>query len=102
MLYIFGECTLDTQRYELARAGRVQRLRRKAFQVLAYLLAHADRVVSKHELCAETDVALGCAMPLSAACETAQAAAAQQAHWAYAFFSGASSDERPQASLAMV
>jgi predicted ATPase/DNA-binding winged helix-turn-helix (wHTH) protein len=51
MRYVFGECTLDTQRYELARAGRIQRLRRKAFQVLAYLLAHADRVVSKHELC---------------------------------------------------
>jgi DNA-binding winged helix-turn-helix (wHTH) protein len=53
MRYIFGECTLDTQRYELVRAGRVQRLRRKAFQVLAYLLAQADRVVSKQELCAQ-------------------------------------------------
>jgi len=53
MLYIFGEWALDTQRYELRHAGRVCRLRRKAFQVLAYLLAHADRVVSKHELCAQ-------------------------------------------------
>src|SRR2546426_6640329 len=51
MLYVFGECTLDTQRYELSRAGRISRLRRKAFQVLAYLLAHPDRVVSKQELC---------------------------------------------------
>ncbi len=51
MRYIFGEWTLDTQRYELRRAGRVCRLRRKAFQVLAYLLAHADRVVAKQELC---------------------------------------------------
>src|SRR5215813_4362313 len=51
MLYIFGECTLDTQRAELSRAGRVHRLRRKVFQVLAYLLVHADRVVSKQELC---------------------------------------------------
>jgi len=51
MLYVFGEWTLDTQRYELSRAGRVSRLRRKAFQVLAYLLAHPDRVVSKQELC---------------------------------------------------
>src|SRR6266540_1144828 len=51
MLYVFGEWTLDTQRYELHRAGRVSRLRRKAFQVLAYLLAHPDRVVSKQELC---------------------------------------------------
>src|SRR5712692_4814426 len=51
MRYAFGECILDTQRYELSRAGRVRRLRRKAFQVLAYLLAHPDRVVSKQELC---------------------------------------------------
>src|SRR6266496_6837085 len=51
MLYVFGEWTLDTQRYELSRAGRVRRLRRKAFQVLTYLLAHPDRVVSKQELC---------------------------------------------------
>src|SRR6266542_2290601 len=51
MLYVFGEWTLDTQRYELRRAGRVCRLRRKAFQVLIYLLAHPDRVVTKQELC---------------------------------------------------
>src|ERR1043166_1201650 len=53
MLYIFGEWTLDTQCYELRHAGRVCRLRRRAFQVLAYLLAQADRVVSKQELCAQ-------------------------------------------------
>src|SRR5262249_15798958 len=53
MRYIFGECTLDTQRAELARAGCVSRLRRKVFQVLVYLLAQADRVVSKQELCAQ-------------------------------------------------
>jgi DNA-binding winged helix-turn-helix (wHTH) protein len=50
MLYVFGECTLDTQRYELCRAGRVNRLRHIVFQVLVYLLAHADRFVSKQEL----------------------------------------------------
>src|SRR5262249_1391883 len=50
MRYVFGEWTLDTQRAELCRAGRVCRLRRKAFQVLAYLLAHPDRVVTKQEL----------------------------------------------------
>ena len=50
MLYVFGECTLDTQRYELCRAGRVRRLRYKVFQALVYLLAHADRVISKQEL----------------------------------------------------
>ena len=51
MRYVFGECILDTQRAELCRAGEVRRLRRKAFQVLGYLLAHPDRVVSKQELC---------------------------------------------------
>src|SRR5687768_16467797 len=51
MRYVFGECTLDTQRAELACTGRVYRLRRKVFQALIYLLAHAGRVVSKHELC---------------------------------------------------
>jgi DNA-binding winged helix-turn-helix (wHTH) protein len=50
MLYVFGECTLDTQRYELCRAGRVNRLRHIVFQVLVYLLAHADRFVSKAEV----------------------------------------------------
>src|SRR6059036_1092503 len=51
MLYVFDACTLDTQRAELARAGRVYQLRRKVFQALAYLLAQGDRVVSKQELC---------------------------------------------------
>jgi DNA-binding winged helix-turn-helix (wHTH) protein/tetratricopeptide (TPR) repeat protein len=51
MRYVFGEWTLDTQCYELRRAGRVRPLRRKAFQVLACLLAHADQVVAKQELC---------------------------------------------------
>jgi hypothetical protein len=31
MWYVFGEWTLDTQRAELCRAGRVRRLRRKVF-----------------------------------------------------------------------
>jgi DNA-binding winged helix-turn-helix (wHTH) protein len=45
MGYIFGECTLDRQRCELRRAGRVSRLRRKAFQVLSYLRAYeADKL----------------------------------------------------------
>jgi DNA-binding winged helix-turn-helix (wHTH) protein len=51
MRYIFGEFALDTQRHALRRAGRVGRRRRNAFQVLAYLLAHPDRIVSKQELC---------------------------------------------------
>src|SRR5262249_2119857 len=50
MRYIFDTYVLDTQRYELHGAGAPIKLRRKAFQVLAYLLAHRDRVVSKQEL----------------------------------------------------
>jgi DNA-binding winged helix-turn-helix (wHTH) protein/tetratricopeptide (TPR) repeat protein len=49
MRYLFGDYVLDTQRAELHGAGAPIKLRRKAFQVLAYLLAHRDRVVPKHE-----------------------------------------------------
>lgn len=51
MLYIFGDYTLDIQRYELCHHGAPVKLRPKVFQVLAYLLAHRDRVVPKQELC---------------------------------------------------
>jgi DNA-binding winged helix-turn-helix (wHTH) protein/tetratricopeptide (TPR) repeat protein len=50
MRYVFGEYSLDTQRYELSRAGVLIPLRPKVFQVLAYLLAQRDRVVLKQEL----------------------------------------------------
>src|SRR5437870_6445028 len=50
MRYLFGDYVLDTQRAELHGAGAPIKLRHKAFQVLAYLLAHPDRVVPKHEL----------------------------------------------------
>jgi DNA-binding winged helix-turn-helix (wHTH) protein len=50
MRYSFGDYVLDTQRLELLHAGEPIKLRRKVFQVLAYLLAHRDRVVSKQEL----------------------------------------------------
>ena len=50
MRYLFGDYVLDTQRAELHGAGTPIKLRRKAFQVLAYLLEHHDRVVPKHEL----------------------------------------------------
>ena len=50
MRYIFGDYVLDTQRQELHGAGKPLPLRRKALQVLAYLLVHRDRVVSKQEL----------------------------------------------------
>jgi class 3 adenylate cyclase/DNA-binding winged helix-turn-helix (wHTH) protein/tetratricopeptide (TPR) repeat protein len=50
MRYVFGDYVLDTQRHELHCAGVPIKLRRKVFQVLVYLLAHRDRVVSKPEL----------------------------------------------------
>src|SRR5262249_2892493 len=51
MIYVFGECVLDTQRHTLRRAGQAMPVRRKVFQALTYLLAHPDRAVSKDELC---------------------------------------------------
>src|SRR5712691_1364801 len=50
MRYSFGDYVLDTQRYELQRDREPIKLRRKVFQVLAYLLTHGDRVVPKQEL----------------------------------------------------
>src|SRR5262252_811816 len=50
MRYTFGDYVLDTQRQELHQAGAPIPLRRKVLQVLAYLLAHRNRVVPKQEL----------------------------------------------------
>jgi DNA-binding winged helix-turn-helix (wHTH) protein len=50
MRSLFGNYVLDLQRYELHGAGVPIKLRRKVFQVLAYLLVHRHRVVSKQEL----------------------------------------------------
>ena len=50
MHYRFGDYTLDTERYELRRAGTVVKLRPKVFEVLAYLIAHRERLVAKQEL----------------------------------------------------
>src|SRR5262245_32917642 len=51
MVYVFGAYTLDTQRYEVRRGGQPVHVRRKVFQLLAYLLAQRERVVPKQELC---------------------------------------------------
>jgi len=50
MLYVFGDYTLDTRRYELRRAGGLVPLDRQVFEMLVYLLAHPDQVVSRQEL----------------------------------------------------
>ena len=50
MRYAFGDYTLDTDRYELRRAGTLVKLRPKVFELLAYLIAHRERLVAKQEL----------------------------------------------------
>jgi DNA-binding winged helix-turn-helix (wHTH) protein/tetratricopeptide (TPR) repeat protein len=50
MIYRFGDCELDDQRYELRRGGVPRHLEPQVFEVLAYLVRHRDRVVTKTEL----------------------------------------------------
>src|SRR5215831_2488219 len=50
MQYRFGDYTLDTRRCELHRTGTRIKLRPKVFDVLHYLIAQRDRVVSQQEL----------------------------------------------------
>jgi class 3 adenylate cyclase/DNA-binding winged helix-turn-helix (wHTH) protein len=66
MRYVFGDYSLDTLRYELRRAGALIPLGPQVFDVLTYLVAQRDRVVSRDELFARlwpgqfvTDDALG-------------------------------------------
>jgi TolB-like protein/DNA-binding winged helix-turn-helix (wHTH) protein len=53
MIYIFGDCELDTCLYSVQRSGQIIQLRPKVFRVCLYLLQHRDRVVSPKELCAQ-------------------------------------------------
>ncbi|MEG3613721.1 alpha/beta fold hydrolase [Isoptericola haloaureus] len=48
--YRFEEFELDAARYELRRDGAPVRVEPRVFDVLLYLVARRDRVVSKHEL----------------------------------------------------
>lgn len=50
MIYAFGDCVFDTQRGELHRSGALVPLEPQVFQVLAHLVANADRVVTRDEL----------------------------------------------------
>jgi DNA-binding winged helix-turn-helix (wHTH) protein len=50
MIYRFGDCELDDQRYELRRGGVPRHLESQVFEVLAYLVRNRDRVVAKTEL----------------------------------------------------
>lgn len=46
----FGDCELDLDGYELRRDGEAVHIEPQVFDVLAYLVAHRDRVVPKAEL----------------------------------------------------
>jgi DNA-binding winged helix-turn-helix (wHTH) protein len=49
--WVFGDgLVLDPARYELRRNGRPVPMEPQAFDVLMYLVAHRERVVSKQEL----------------------------------------------------
>jgi DNA-binding winged helix-turn-helix (wHTH) protein/tetratricopeptide (TPR) repeat protein len=50
MIYRFGDCELDEGRYELRRGGVPCHLEPQVFEVLAYLVRHRGRVVTKAEL----------------------------------------------------
>jgi len=50
MIYVFGDYELDTARCALRRTGEPVTVEPKVFNVLAYLMAHRDRVVTKDEL----------------------------------------------------
>jgi DNA-binding winged helix-turn-helix (wHTH) protein len=50
MIDAFGAYALDTDLYELWRAGMVCSLEPDAVEILTYFLQHRDRVVSKREL----------------------------------------------------
>ena len=50
MTATFGRCELSLDRVELRRDGAPVPIEPQVFDVLAYLLTHRDRVVSKHEL----------------------------------------------------
>jgi DNA-binding winged helix-turn-helix (wHTH) protein/tetratricopeptide (TPR) repeat protein len=49
MRYVFGDYAFDTERYELRHHEASVALRPKVYEVLEYLIAHRDRVVTKEE-----------------------------------------------------
>ncbi|MEE8421281.1 MAG: alpha/beta fold hydrolase [Dehalococcoidia bacterium] len=53
VIYHFEQFELDTQRFELLANGTAVSLEPQVFSVLAYLIEHRDRVVSKDELLEE-------------------------------------------------
>ncbi len=50
MRYVFRDCELDTDAFELRRAGTPVKIEPQVFDVLVVLVRHRDRVVTKEEL----------------------------------------------------
>jgi DNA-binding winged helix-turn-helix (wHTH) protein/tetratricopeptide (TPR) repeat protein len=50
VLYRFGDCEIDLDRYELRRAGLHQPVEPQVLDVLVHLIQHRDRLVTKEEL----------------------------------------------------
>jgi DNA-binding winged helix-turn-helix (wHTH) protein/Tfp pilus assembly protein PilF len=48
--YLFENCVLDTDRCELRRGEKVVHTTRQVFDLLAYLIEHRDRVLTKDDL----------------------------------------------------
>jgi DNA-binding winged helix-turn-helix (wHTH) protein/tetratricopeptide (TPR) repeat protein len=53
MIHAFGDCELDTERFELRRDGERRHVEPQVFDVLVYLVEHRDRVVAREELLAQ-------------------------------------------------
>jgi len=50
LIFVFGECELDLDRFELRRAGRLRPVEPQVFDLLAVLIRERRRVVPKEEL----------------------------------------------------
>ena len=50
MIFVFSDCQLDLDRFELRRAGRLRPVEPQVFDLLAVLIRERHRVVSKEEL----------------------------------------------------
>ena len=52
MIYLFGDCTLDTDRRELRRGAALVAIEPKVFDLLVHVIRNRDRVVEKDDLIA--------------------------------------------------
>ncbi len=50
MIYLFGDCTLDTDRRELHRGGASVEMEPQVFDLLEFLIRQRDRVVSRDDV----------------------------------------------------